>query len=99
MNFAERRKVNRINGKIPVELKEGGGFTRDFSTEGVYFETDQPISVGEELDFTMLLNFAYPAHSLQLCCTGKVLRVVQGGEARGVAVSITKQRLIALDKS
>jgi hypothetical protein len=58
--------------------------TRDFSTEGVYFETDQAFSAGQAIMFSILME-----HScIRLRCHGEVLRVERIGEKRGVAVAI-----------
>ncbi len=89
VNCSERRRAERFKGAIPVELKEGRGLTRDFSTDGVYFETDQPLDVGERLDFTIWLEHASPNNPLRLRCQGEVVRTETGLEKRGVAVVIT----------
>jgi PilZ domain len=88
VNIADRRRAERFIGAIPIELKKGKGLTRDFSTDGVYFDTDQLLSVGEQLDFILHLNHADPANPLPLYCHGTVLRVEPGPEKTGVAVAI-----------
>jgi hypothetical protein len=95
---AERRRAERFSGAIPVELKQGGGLTRDFSTDGIFFETDQFLSVGEQLDFIMHLNNAEPANSLRLHCRGDVLRVERGLEKMGVAVTFSMHLFEGTDR-
>ncbi len=92
VNFAERRRAERFNGVIPIELEEGRGVTRDFSIEGVYFVTDRLLDVGEQVDFTMHLNHIDPVWPVRLRCRGEVVRVERGLEMTGVAVTITTHR-------
>ncbi len=92
VNFAERRRAERFNGAIPIELKEGRGVTRDFSIKGVYFVTDQVLDVGELVDFTMQLTHIDPVWPVRLRCRGEVVRVDPGPEMTGVAVTITTHR-------
>jgi len=80
--------AERFTGAIPIELKQGMGLTRDFSTDGIYFETDQPLAVGEELDFFMHLELGNPANPLRIRCQGEVVRLEPGLEWTGVAVAI-----------
>jgi PilZ domain len=93
VNVADKRRAERFIGAIPIVLKQGTGLTRDFSTDGVYFETDQALSVGEELDFIMHLNHADPAEQLRLKCRGKVLRLEPGSGKIGVAVAVDSHML------
>ncbi len=92
MNVTEKRRAERFNGAIPVELKQGKGLTRDFSTDGVYFVTDQPLALGEQLDFVMHLTHADPAWPVLLRCRGEVVRLEVGLEKTGVAVAIATHR-------
>ncbi len=88
MNFAEKRKAERFVGAIQIELKNGTGFTRDFNIDGIYFVTDQPISLGEHVDFAIKLSHIDSGlHRLQCC--GEVVRVEPGMDTVGVAVAIS----------
>lgn len=90
----EKRRSERFRVGIPIELKLGKGITRDCCIDGVFFETDQVLSVGEQLEFVMHLEHASNRdHSVRLCCQGQVLRVEPGVEKRGVAVTITSHLL------
>lgn len=89
MNCLERRRAERFKGAIPIELKDGRGLSRDFSTDGIYFETDQSFSIGEHIDFTMQLDHADQANPLRVRCQGKVVRLEAAFGMSGVAVAIT----------
>jgi hypothetical protein len=90
MNSSERRKSERFTGQIPIELRQGKAVTRDCSTDGVYFVTDQSFSVGEKIEFDMLLDHSGLNTAMRLHCLGKVLRVEPYFSRKtGVAVSYT----------
>ncbi len=92
MNSSERRRAERFKGAIPVDLKEGRGLTRDYSTHGIFLETDQPLSLGQKLVFTMNLNYPNPAWPIysarpsRLRCLGEVVRVEPCLKKIGAAV-------------
>jgi PilZ domain len=88
LGFPERRKTTRFNGNLPVELGHGRGVTRDFSSQGVYFETDQPLSVGEAIQFNIPIDHSGLEYSFHIRCQGVVLRVEPSGEKVGVPVAI-----------
>jgi hypothetical protein len=75
LNFPERREATRFKGKLPIELEEGTGLTRDFSTLGVFFETDQSLAVGEPIKFVIPLDYSDWDYPFRICCEGEVLRV------------------------
>ncbi|MBW6521276.1 MAG: hypothetical protein K0A99_09755 [Desulfoarculaceae bacterium] len=50
MNFRRQRKEMRYQDEIPLEVKQGMGCTRNFSTSGLYFVTDQGLTIGEQLE-------------------------------------------------
>jgi hypothetical protein len=57
----------------------------------VFFETDQPVSVGEQVEFVMNLEYALKGdRPARLRCQGEVRRVEPGLEKMGVAVTITR---------
>lgn len=93
MNLTEKRKAERFTGAIQIELKEGSGITRDFSTEGVFFLTGQSLSLGEQLDFVMKLSYAHPSRTIPLRCRGEVVRIEPDLEKLGVAVAISERML------
>ena len=88
MNSGERRRVARYMGKLPVVLERGMGITRDFSSMGVFFETEQSFSVGELTEFVLEIDHSDLGHSFRIRFQGLVLRVEPNGGKTGVAVAI-----------
>jgi hypothetical protein len=75
-----------------VQWEGGEGLTRDFSTSGVYFETDQPFLPGHPIDFALILEHADPEAPVRVQCRGEVVRVEASGQGMGVAVAIRSYR-------
>ena len=94
MNFSEQRKSVRYKGEIPLEVKEGTGLTRNFSTNGIYFITDQVLSVGERLGVVLLLEHNSLGQVWRLRCEGEVLRVEPTVGKNGVAFAITSHTFV-----
>jgi hypothetical protein len=90
VDFLDRRRAERFKAEIPIELKQGTGVTKDFSTDGILFVTDQVISVGEQIEFVMLLNHTGTEYAVRLRCRGDVLRVESGAITKEVATAITE---------
>lgn len=88
-NFVERNAV-RYKGEIRLEFNAGTGLTRDFSTCGLYFFTDQQVSLGETLEVVMLLEHQTMGQRVRLRCLADVVRVEPEGQRLGVAVALTK---------
>jgi hypothetical protein len=86
--FHERRKATRFKGKLAVEFEKGIGTTRDFSTSGVYFETDHSLSLAEPIEFSLILKHTDLGSPVRFLCLGKVVRVEPMVEKTGVAVAI-----------
>jgi hypothetical protein len=99
LNFSERRKATRFKGKIPIELRNGTGVTRDFSTSGVYFETDQSFAPAEPIEFFMDLEHSGLAPLVRVRCLGEIVRVEAAGEKTGVAVAISSYSFEGLQQS
>ncbi len=93
MDFVDKRKSKRITGSVQVELKGGIGITRDFNTDGVFFVTDRPLTVGEQLNFVMKLTNADQLGPMRLRCRGEVVRVEHGLDRIGAAVAISEYYL------
>lgn len=88
-NYLQRKSV-RHKGEILLQVKQGTGFTRDFSTSGLYFVTDQPVSTGESLELVMLLDHQSQGQRVRVRCQADVVRVEPNSGKSGVAVAITK---------
>ena len=88
MKESEKRRAPRRNGKLPVKLKGGEGITRDFSSSGIFFETDRSFSPGQPIEFTIVLEYAHPEGPIQMKCRGEIVRVEESGQKIGVAATI-----------
>jgi hypothetical protein len=85
---SEHRRAPRHQGKLPIFLKSGQGITRDFNVLGIYFETDRPFSTGQSIEFSIVLEHAYPDRPVRMKCLGEIVRVEEDGPKIGVAASI-----------
>jgi hypothetical protein len=85
---SEQRKEPRYIGKIPVELESGKGIARDVSTSGVFFETDCSFTLGQLIEFTLVLEHIDPEGPVHLKCRGTIVRVEESGQKIGVACAI-----------
>lgn len=104
--MAERRNARRYDLLLPVvvhgptEVKElQAGETRDISTRGVYFMTEQDMQAGSELDITLTLPSELTQGSeVFVRAAGKVVRVDPRTKARkmrlGVAAVIERYDII-----
>jgi hypothetical protein len=79
-----RRAARRYDLSLPVvvrapsdkEVASLTGTTRDISTRGVYFTTDNDLSAGADVDLTMILPAEVTGGTEVLIrATGKVIRV------------------------
>jgi len=84
----EKRKTERIEVDVPVQLEQGTGVTRDVSLSGIYFMTEEPIEAGTRIRFTMEFEYVVPGRPLHLDCSAQVLRVEPQGDSLGVAARI-----------
>jgi hypothetical protein len=84
----EKRRTERIWLEAPVELPTGSGVSRNISESGIYFLTNQDLTEGSVVRFTVQFNFACPGKPLRLDCRGQVLRVEKTGDQFGVAASL-----------
>jgi hypothetical protein len=92
----ERRNARRydlllpVMVRVPAEVKDlQQGETRDISTRGVYFVTEQDMQAGSELDITLTLP-AELTHGSEVFvrAAGKVVRVDPRTEARNMRVGV-----------
>jgi len=77
---------------LPVELERGSGITRNISTSGVFFETDQVFSTGALIRLTLVLEPTFPGIPTCLHCQGQIVRAEQHEEKVGVGVAFTSYR-------
>jgi hypothetical protein len=104
--MAERRNARRYDLLLPVVVRVSAevrdlqeGETRDISTRGLYFVTEQEVQAGSELDITLTLPAELTRGSDVLVhAAGKVVRVDPRTQARnmrlGVAAVIERYDII-----
>jgi len=89
----ERRQARRYRVSLPVELDAlRTARTRDVSTAGVFFETDETLRPGTTITYSLLLEQIQPGAPLRLRCVGDVVRVERCHEQLGVAATISSFR-------
>ena len=71
-------------------LESGMGLSRDISGSGIYFVTDQSLTPGGTVKFSVKLDHIRPGKPVRLDCQGQVLRVEAAGAKLGVAASISE---------
>jgi hypothetical protein len=96
----EQRKHRRYPIRLPLRVLRRGsipffarGETRNLSSRGVLFVSDQEIEVGERIEFAI----SWPAGNrhaepLDLYCLGKVLRISTAPDVQGYAIAVTLER-------
>ena len=82
----ERRQALRYPITLPVDLEGATGITRDVSTSGLYFETNQVFSTGAPIRLTLVLGQTCPGTPICLHCQGQIVRTDRREEETGVAV-------------
>ncbi|QWV98968.1 PilZ domain-containing protein [Geomonas nitrogeniifigens] len=90
MGRLENRRATRYYSEVPIELAGGTGLTRDYSTDGIYFTTDQVLGLGEQVQFTMCLTNQGPTQMVKLTCQAEVVRVEMVQDKMGTAVAINE---------
>ncbi|HEV8676153.1 MAG TPA: PilZ domain-containing protein [Methylomirabilota bacterium] len=86
---AERRQSARFPVAGTIRTEKGAGIARDVSTTGLFFETDEPYTVGESVSLSLVLERPYSAVPVRLQGTGRVVRVEQRGRKTGIGVAVT----------
>jgi hypothetical protein len=87
-SWTSQRVSRRFPLQIVIALPESSGMTRNVSTTGLYFETEEIFLNSKRLDFDLLLP--RPSGSLlKVHCQGEVVRVEPTERRVGVAVKFT----------
>ena len=97
---SENRRTIRRKGAFPVELENGKGISRNFSSSGIFFETDKSFTPGQAIEFTVVLEYVDPSRPVHLRCSGSIVRVEHKGQKMGIAATIssyTFEKLNATD--
>lgn len=90
---AERRRAPRQKVRLPVEVDDDQGWTRDLSPSGVYLETTRAPAPESPIRFTVFWKGPSPRPRC-LECEGRVIRVDRRSGMMGVAVAITASRWV-----
>jgi hypothetical protein len=98
----ERRAGERLTVRLPVSLKpkQGGpeqtAYTRDLSTQGIFFYLDREISAGTALEMVLILPSELTAGQKRwVCCQASVVRVEQNpGQTFGIAAAIERMDIL-----
>ena len=88
----KKDRATRHRGATPIELKDGKGITRDFSSTGIFFETDKSFTQGQPIEFTIVLENVDPDRPVRVKCRGEIVRVEESGQKIGVAATICSYR-------
>ena len=91
MNEIEKRPTRSVRRHVlalPVELARGSGVTRDVSTGGVYFLTDQVYPLDSQVDLTLVFGATLPESPIQVQCHARVVRVEPRSDGVGIAAAI-----------
>lgn len=83
-----RRGARRYRLSVPVTLPAGTGTTLNISESGVLFETLKSLTLGDDIEFALLLGQFDPAGPYRVRCAGRVVRVERSGLNFGVAVQL-----------
>lgn len=85
----EKRGATRYRGALPVGISGGRGITRDFSTTGIFFETDKSFTPGQTIEFAIMMEHLDTDGPVCLKCVGQIVRVETNGPKLGVAAVIS----------
>src|SRR5438093_13246582 len=83
------RSARRYVLALPVELARGSGLTRDVSTGGVYFLTDQVYPLDSQVDLTLVLGATPRAPPIRVRCRARVGRAEPRSNVLGIAAART----------
>ncbi len=94
----EQRSTRRFSLDLPITVKfpdkgaeDTAGHTRDVSSRGVFFYMNADVEEGNSIDFVMTLPAEITlSDPVRVHCSGRVVRVTEAGDERGVAVAIEK---------
>lgn len=84
----DHRRERRFRASFPVEIEPGGGLTIDMSNSGIAFETTRDYKPGDEIRQRIIMGRRDSDSSLDLHCSGKVVRVEKIGDNNRVGASV-----------
>ncbi len=81
----EQRSTRRFSLDLPITVKF------PVSSRGVFFYMNANVEEGNSIDFVMTLPAEITlSDPVRVHCSGRVVRVTEAGDERGVAVAIEK---------
>jgi hypothetical protein len=86
-SHVERRSAERFSLSLTVETNKGPGVTRDISVSGLGLVVEQPVEVGELMDFALSMPDPDSVDGwtqLRLNLHGKVVRFEEESSVAGV---------------
>lgn len=95
----EQRSTRRFTLKLPLTVKLSGDSvasqTKDVSARGVFFYINSEVREGSPLEFTLTLPPEITlTESIQVRCTGKVIRVEDDNGQMGIAAAIEQYEFL-----
>ena len=91
---SEAREAPRFPGALPVITGSSKGITRDLSSSGIFFETDDSFLPGQTIEFSIILEYLHPERPVYVQCSGAIVRVEKNGTKICVAATIDSYSLI-----
>lgn len=88
----DKRLEERMSATRPVQLDRGTGVTRNVSTSGVFFETNEDYAEGSEIVFAIELD-GPQGEKLMLRSRGQIVRVERRDGRVGVAAKVVTSKL------
>jgi len=92
-NLSDRRRETRHEITLSISVDGRAATTRDVSTMGVYFLTQQAFAAGTEVDFDLPLP-RLAAANLAFTCHATILRVDARDHECGVAARIDRFTIV-----
>jgi hypothetical protein len=71
-----------------VELSNGTGITQEISVSEVFFVTNRLFSLGEPIEFALVLEHLDPNHPVRFWCRGQVVHAEQHDGKACMAIAI-----------
>jgi hypothetical protein len=87
-----KRLEQRMPTTRPVQLDRGTGITRNISTSGIFFETNEDYAEGSEISFAIELD-GPQGEKLMLRSRGAIVRVERRDGRLGVAAKVVASKL------
>jgi len=82
-----QRLADRFASELPIHLNGVDGLTKNVSATGVYFETTTSADPGSKVTF--VVEVVINGQSVNMVCSGQVVRVERQPDKVGVAVKLT----------